>query len=146
MIVAGIDPSSGTTGIAIVQDGRTLLTHTTFTADKAHTLSHNMWEFHKQLHKLAMLYKPRRFVVERVSVSWNVNTIRRIAYYEAMAMIVAERRRAEVVQMNVSQARKRVLGAGNATKADVTREMSLRWSVNLTPDEADAALLALAAS
>jgi Holliday junction resolvasome RuvABC endonuclease subunit len=139
----GVDPASGTTGIAFVDDNDNVVETAVFTANKKLPIASQMMLFHKMFTVLCKKHKPRIVVVEKVSVSWNLDTVRKIAYYEAIAMLVAEKHKATVLQINVGSARKKALGKNmpKEAAAEVVRE---KYGQLLSLDETDAIVCALA--
>lgn len=88
-----------------------------FVADRSQALSTNLLEFSVKLDTLWQQFGGIDLVcIEQVSVSFNVNTIRKISYFEAVAMIVAASHGTEVIQIKPSQARKIALGKGSLSK------------------------------
>lgn len=145
MIVLGVDPSSGKSGLAI-WDGQKVIYRSVWIASKTRSLPGNLAAFALEVEKLCGKHKVEKVMIEKVSVSWNVNTIRKIAYFEAAAMLAAKMNGVDKIeQINVTSARKKVLGNGGLSKIE-SNEL-IRKKVNdqlMGPDEADAVLLAMA--
>src|SRR5438477_10994322 len=105
--VVGVDPSSSTTGVALARD-LDLIRIDTFVADKELPIETNMHRFRRSL-EAAIDFNGgcEIMVVEKVSVTYNLNTVRKIAYFEAMAMLVGAEVGARVIQVQATKARKR---------------------------------------
>lgn len=144
MRVLGVDPASRACGLAMVQDGE-LMSKATWKRDDKQTLRDALTDFYHFIDRFCSK-KPDVVTVEKVSVSWNLNTIRLIAYFESVAMLWGGRHMADVVQMNPSTARKRVLSKGNATKEQAQAMLTAAFPKHVwaTLDEVDATVLALA--
>jgi len=151
MISLGVDPSSSVTGLAVAIDDE--LTHTeVFRADPKIDIERNMAAFRDRLIQMWFEFGTVDIVVvEKVSVQWNVNTIRKIAYFEAVAMLRGADAGCAVIPVQATRARKTVLGSGGLSKEvcyGMMKEM-FPHRVWLGPkeggmDETDAAVLALA--
>lgn len=146
----GIDPSSSCSGVAIVNEGKIeYSTHVVHSPDMP--IQRNMNLFLKFLWKLQKESQVEGLVIERVSVSWNVNTIRKIAYFEAMGLLLAAQEAIYVSQVQATKARRIVLGRGTLSKEasfEVVKAKFPRWKfyskAEPAMDEADAIVLALA--
>lgn len=151
MRALGVDPSSSATGIAFVDHDMpphdVLIHKETFTTDTKLTLEKNMNNLLVLLVDLGnTVWKPEIVIVEKVSVSWNVNTIRKIAYFEAVAMLAADHWSARLFQPQATKARNRVFGKGNMSKEACWDKVKEDWPRGnwKTMDETDAFVLALA--
>lgn len=143
MKIIGVDPSSSSSGVAIMTDD---IVKKAFTWERnlKLTLELDMLLFHRELVNF-MKYETDLMVVEKVSVQWNVNTIRRIAYYEAAAMMAAAHYGCRCISVQATKARRLVFGKGNLSKeasAELVRERYPKRT--LTLDECDAVVLGLA--
>jgi Holliday junction resolvasome RuvABC endonuclease subunit len=108
-------------------------------------LPHNLDLFFRRCDNLIVAKMVTHVGIERVHVSWNVNTIRLLAYFEAIAMYAAEQMQCRVEQLAVTSARKRVLGSGKLSKAETAEKIKAMYTgLSLTDDECDAILIALA--
>lgn len=91
-------------------------------------------------------HEVRAAAVERLSVAHNMNTVRRIAYFEGAALAVLGACMVPVVvTANVATARSTVFGKGVVkAKTDVVRHVHNEGGVYnaLTPDECDALVMA----
>lgn len=152
----GVDPSSGVSGLAVAEtDSGHIEWFSAFHTHPDKPLWENMMEFSNEVKRVLSAYAPIEVVViEKVSVSWNVNTIRKIAYYEACAMLEAHDNPyvEEIFQPQATKARRMVLGKGNLSKEKCFELVKARFSdveFDLAKDggmdQADAVILALAA-
>lgn len=146
MKILGVDPSSSVTGIAVL-DAKDLSFEThTFKADHNKELQDNMNDCLFMLENLCR--KPYAVGIEKVSVSWNVNTIRKISYYEALGLLHAANTKASAHQLQATKARRIVLSKGTLSKEDSFKEVISRFPDHefANMDEADALVIALAAA
>lgn len=157
MKTAGIDPSSSRCGIAIVAvDG--VANSSTFIDDiqtwdvRGHKgkwlqeeIPGKLDAFAKNLAAYLIAKKVDRAVVELLSVTHNMDTVRKIAYFEGAALLACAAARIPVESMRTTQARKLVFGKGNIGKDEVRIVLEEMFQRRLTPDEADALVLAIAA-
>jgi Holliday junction resolvasome RuvABC endonuclease subunit len=140
----GIDPASGQSGIAIVDDEE-LLHSEVWKKTAVLSLATNLAMFAARCSILLQELDVPVIRIERVSVTMNLNTVRKIAYFEAAAMIAAAGR-AKVVQCNVGSARKAVFGHGGMKKVEAAERIRALYGDELTLDECDAIVMALAHS
>lgn len=144
----GIDPASHVIGLAQVHDGE-LVWKSTWRRPKGVELHRSLWTFWDFLRHAEELHKefvrPDLVVVEKVSVSWNVDTIRKIAYFEAMAMFwTAGEWNTQLVQASATTCRSRAgvpRSKAEAFAAVQTMLPDVEWD---SVDEADAYVCALA--
>ena len=148
MIVLGVDPASTKTGLAVVDRGKAdqLLYTEQFVLDRKATIDHNLSRFFKEVDRVICTVNVGHVVIERVHVSWNVNTIRKLAYFEAVAMLAAFDAGCVVEQLGVTTVRKKVFGSGKLKKEEAAELVRQRYHSTLTDDETDAIALALAAN
>jgi Holliday junction resolvasome RuvABC endonuclease subunit len=155
----GVDPSSTTTGYAIVEHpavaGIDLAIHecTTYTSNPKQPIEVNMAELISTLTSACanILAPPDVMIVEKVSVRWNVNTVRKIAYFEAAAMLQAAYWNVPVIQVQATKARRLALGKGNLKKTECYAQVKKEYTqIKYKPfsegggDQTDALVLALA--
>lgn len=144
MIVMGVDPSSGKSGLA-VWDGQKVIHSELWIADKKKPLASNIAAFALRVESVIGKHRVNKVMIEKVSVSWNVNTIRKIAYFESAAMLSASMNSVPSELINVTSARKKVLGNGGLSKVESnTMIRDMLKDQLLGPDECDAILLAMA--
>lgn len=150
LISMGIDPASRTTGIAVVKNGKLVVTHVFDTHLKAGYTDNQLAEALDDLrlcvedHRIA--YNPEIVVTELVASTRNMDTVRLLAYFEGAAMsgsFVSEEGPI-IHRERVTRARKQVLGKGSLNKEEAAALVRKRFqSPDLTLDETDACVLAL---
>jgi Holliday junction resolvasome RuvABC endonuclease subunit len=152
--VLGIDPASGQAGLCLVStETDTVLAHETNVAFKPAkddipelTMSRSLDSWEQRIEALMLKHRIDLVVVEKVSVSWNLDTVRKIAYFEAAAMLAARRAGVPAIMVQVTSARLHALGSGKLKKeqcSEMVREMhpEVDWQ---SDDETDAYVLAKA--
>lgn len=132
MRVLGVDPSSSTTGFSLLAEGELHWLSTWSSPEKAN-ITQGLTSFREHLDQLGSLLRPDVVAVERLSVSWNLNTVRRICYVEGLALHWAAVSGCKIVHVNVSKARAGVFpGRGKLSKEQVykivTAEVEWLWS------------------
>lgn len=147
MNYVGIDPSSSRVGIAVIGPVGV------FTAEwdvrghpgkwQADELPIALWRYQKKLDGFLRELRPAVAAIEQLSVSHNMDTVRKIAYFEAASIIACMRKKVAVYSVKTTTARKRVLGKGNITKPDTIPMLESLIGAKLGPDEADAVLFAM---
>jgi len=151
VIALGVDPASKKAGLAVV-DRRydKILSTEQFVSDPKAGHPQNMLDFWQRVGFLIVRHGVTHVGVERVHVSYNLNSVRLIAYFEAAAMMAGQAANCQVEQIVVTSARKRVLGSGKLKKADAIQQLKRKYIVRqhnltgLSDDEWDAVLMALA--
>ena len=142
MKVLGVDPASARSGIALL-DGERLVHSEQWTVTRALALPTNLAMFAARISILIHELEVELVRIERVHSVQNLDTVRKIAYFEAAAMIAAAGR-AEVEQMGISRARKLALGDGSLRKEAAAEIIRARYGEQLSLDECDAITVALA--
>jgi Holliday junction resolvasome RuvABC endonuclease subunit len=151
----GVDPSSTKTGLVAVQEDGFAMRAATFVAvygkskkpeDVTKDISENLIRFESFFLSFVEGLNIKAAVVERLSVAHNMNTVRRIAYFEGAALASLAATMVPIIaQTNVSTARAHVFGKGVAkAKTDVVRIVRGWGGVyeQLTEDECDALVMA----
>lgn len=155
MRYAGIDPSSSKCGIAVIElsgDAVDIVDLQTWDVRghkgkwRQDEIPEKLKAFTKNLAVYLMAQRVGNAAVELLSVQHNMDTVRKIAYFEGAALLACSEAGIPVESMRTTQARKRVFGKGNAKKEEVRALLEKRFSRHLSPDEADALTLAIAAS
>lgn len=154
MNVLGIDPASGQAGLCLVDTATdTVLAHETNVAYKPAkdslpelTMSRSLDAWEQRIEALLLVHRIDLVVVEKVSVSWNLDTVRKIAYFEAAAMLAARRAGVDAIMVQVTSARKEALGSGKLKKEECdaivrANHPEISWA---SMDETDAYVLAKA--
>jgi Holliday junction resolvasome RuvABC endonuclease subunit len=146
MIVMGVDCASKKTGIAVMR-GKNLLHHELYesmlppNASDAE-LSEALFSIRKRLLHVAKKYKIKKIVVELTGVQRNTNTLRLLAYFEAIVVLVAMELGVEIERVRTTSVRKSVLGSGNIDKKQVVANVIDKYG-EMGEDEAEAVVFAL---
>jgi Holliday junction resolvasome RuvABC endonuclease subunit len=154
MRVLGIDPGSVKVGHAITERGELLYSHLYQTKFHGRTengdarlLADAMEDYCDYTNLLIRTWRPDLVVIETVTSSINVDTIKKLSYYEALALVAVarvKRPKVAVTLARVQRVRKEVFGHGGLKKvkyADVC--VRPNYGADLSLDECDAIALAL---
>jgi Holliday junction resolvasome RuvABC endonuclease subunit len=149
MIVMGVDCASKKTGIAVMR-GKNLyyneLYETMMPPNASDSeLSKALYLFKKRLIYLGKTYKIKKIVVELTGVQRNTNTLRLLAYFEAIVVLVAMELNIEIERVRTTSVRKSVLGSGNIDKKQVVANVIDKYG-EMSEDEAEAVVFALKGS
>lgn len=144
MLGLGLDSASKVSGICLLKDDKPIeITH--YASNTKLSLPQRLLDFQKHIGS----YFPVDYLaIEKVSVRRNLNTVRKLAYFESAAILVAAKFKTPVFQFSPSVARKIALGNGKLTKEEIYNLYSKEY--NLSPfkkgghDESDAICLAFA--
>lgn len=146
MITMGIDCASKKTGIAILSKDKLLYSELHESGLPANAsdkeLAKALSLLRSKLIRLSRKYKPEKIVVELTGVTRNANTMRLIAYFEAMAILAARETGADIERIRTTSVRKKVFGYGNIDKQDVVRKVVKKYG-ELSEDESEAIVFAL---
>jgi Holliday junction resolvasome RuvABC endonuclease subunit len=120
MIALGVDPSSNTTGLALVRGDHgsaglwTVVHAAIWQPTKGDELSDRLWDLAKAVGSLSNTWGVDVVCVEKVHVTMNMDTVRKLAYHEAAAMIgpmvLQSPRLQGIMQVSVNHARKIAFG------------------------------------
>jgi Holliday junction resolvasome RuvABC endonuclease subunit len=124
MISMGIDPSSSHCGVAVLDVDSDGTFHsalyvggfTPLTIEKADErgLVLNMLAYIKYLTELE--YQPEVITIEKLQVAQNLNSVRKLLYYEAASLIAAASFDCPINHVAATSARRAGLGKGNTSK------------------------------
>jgi Holliday junction resolvasome RuvABC endonuclease subunit len=143
--VIGIDPGSRYAGIAVVEDDVLLFSYQKI-LDKGKTsddLAKCLYQFEKYIYRIIIEYYPSLLVVEHTSVARNMTTTKLLTYFESAALIAAGHYGILAERVRTKQARKIVMGNGNATKDDIRDWTFRKYDKMHGYDEAEAIIFAL---
>jgi crossover junction endodeoxyribonuclease RuvC len=146
LVVLGVDPSSTRSGLAAILrrgDENEIVHIETFARSKDEEIQHAMARFKGMMEHIVTQHGVEKIVVELVAVQHNLNTVRKIAYFEAMAMLVASQMGLDVEQIRTTSALKRVTGTGRMDKPDRQKWVLDHTGRHVSEDEADAVIFAL---
>lgn len=126
MRVLGLDPSSSKSGIALVVDGvpELLDVWKGKTNDSQMT---KLIQWADQVRAVLTFARPDLVVIEECGPHRNPQTFRALVRFEAVASYEVKRAGMILILHKVSEARKIVMGKGNAPKEEVFREMKRRY-------------------
>lgn len=144
----GVDCASRKSGLAVVE-GTKLLYHEAYnsmlrTAYSDKELAHELVAFYKKVGKIAKEYKVDIVCVELTAGFRNHQTSRMLAYFEAAAMMGVAGTRIKLYRARTIKARLSALGRGYTDKQKAIAKVRSRYGNNLTEDEAEAIIFALA--
>ncbi len=143
-VFLGIDPASTTAGIALLS-GKKFALIEIWQRDKSKSLSQNLFNFYVSLGKY---FPVDLVVVERLHAKLNMDTTRKIAYFEGAAIMKAAEHETPFLPLGVGSARKLAHGKGNLTKQEVydinSKKRKLLPFKKGGSDQSDAMTLALA--
>lgn len=151
MKIAGIDPSSSNTGVAIAIDS--VLTRAACWKPSTKNLGapDKLTEAFMWLMAWLLAEEPDMAVVEFLSVERNAQVTRVVSHYQAISVLACKLRGVVVIEARTTTARKHALGKGNLSKEEAWKEMKrLHPSFQFAHankggyDEMDAAVLAIA--
>lgn len=136
MISLGIDPSSSVCGVALAYRGEDdeprALKIDSFFAKSVDKIDHdglaqNMEDFRNFVNRFVKPSRPDVVVIEQVHVQHNVNTVRKIAYFEAVGILCANWWGADLFMVQATKARRIVLSKGTLSKENAELEVRARW-------------------
>ena len=149
MKIAGVDPSSSITGVALVENDQLVLTDA-WHRPKTGSPSERLTTYFLWLQNWLSYSKPDIAVIEYLSVTRNAEATRVISHYQAASAIACKLRGLLVVEARVTSARKASLGKGNMSKEEAYKKVKSlypdeNWGTikNGGADRADALILAL---
>ena len=112
-LVLGLDTSSSKAGIALLDDKYKLKKLDLWKKDKKKDHYANLLDFHNYVGKFLPV---DLVVVEKVSKSRNLNTVRLLAYFEAACLLAAQKHGIEILHISPKTARKNGFGSGSLSK------------------------------
>lgn len=118
--ILGVDPSSTCTGLAKKKGNKYVYKDIWKRNDKKN-LSWNLVSYGEFLESL---FPAQVVVIEDLSVPLNLDTVKKISYFQGLTIYIAEKWGAEVVLLRPSTARKAALGKGNLNKQEVYDKIS----------------------
>lgn len=113
--VLGIDPSSTSIGIAKYEKSK-ISYFDIWTRKKEKSLSENLVDYYNFLESL---FPVNSVVIEDLSVPLNLDTVKKISYYQGLSIFVAQKWNCEIILMRPTTARKLAYGKGNLNKQQV---------------------------
>jgi crossover junction endodeoxyribonuclease RuvC len=149
MIVMGIDPGIGTTGLANVKDEKgkqTLLSSFAITTpiDKSHNL--RLLMLYEKISLLIQSEKPDSASLEKLFFNTNITTAFEVGQARGVIILALTQAGIPIFEYTPIQVKQSLTGYGRAEKGQIQRMISavLKLPKTLTPDDvADAAAIAL---
>jgi Holliday junction resolvasome RuvABC endonuclease subunit len=148
--IAGIDPSSSCSGVALTEDQKLLLTDAWY-KPKSGSAPDRLVDYFLWLQNWLAANTPDVVVIEFLSVIRNAEATRVISHYQAISALACKLRGLLVIEARVTSARKAALGRGNLSKEESYKMIKARFPQedwgrinNGGADRADATVLALA--
>lgn len=145
----GLDPSSSKVGMCVTLKGGSILTSGSWDV-RGHKgkwlpgeIPGKLSDFEDRLAGFIASHPITDAAVEQLSVAHNMDTVRKIAYFEAACLMVCWRGIGNVHSVKTTTARKLVLGHGGLSKEKAHPLLESLAGRKLDPDEADAYLFAL---
>lgn len=148
MFVLGVDPGVSRCGYGLVASeaqAMSVVSAGVITTPVSDPLPQRLAELSAELEDLITEYRPNIVVVERVFFQTNVRTAMSVGQASGLALALAHKHGAEVVQYTSNEVKQCVTGDGAATKAQTQRMVQQLLSLPERPDPPDVAdALALA--
>lgn len=151
MKIAGIDPSSSCTGVALVEDKSLLLTDA-WHKPKTGSAPDRLVNYFLWIQNWLAVNEPDIVAIEFLSVVRNAEATRIISHYQAISALACKLRGILVIEARVTSARKAALGRGDMSKEESYKKIKEMYPLeewgrinNGGADRADATVLALAA-
>lgn len=149
MNIIGVDPSSSKCGVCFVKDGK-VTDIGFFRSDTKDDLGKRIFDWYRYLRSFKAKRKVDCVAVEEDSVNRNLNTIRKISYFESGALLSAGEWGSKSLLIKPNTARKQALGNGALKKEEVyeiyRKEFKLRDEKDGGNDQSDAICIGLAAN
>lgn len=138
----GIDPSSTATGLVVVGPRGGIRYTSSWLRPKKGEVLDWMGEYYKWLTVELRSIRANAITaaVEQLSVSQNMDTVRKIAYFESLALLCCIQNGLDTHQVKATSVRKLVYGAGNLSKKQVFEKNCKQHGNKLFKDHGGAAL------
>jgi Holliday junction resolvasome RuvABC endonuclease subunit len=147
-LILGLDTSSTKSGIALLNERKTLKSLDLWKKDKKKTAYENLLDWQNYVETL---FPVDLVVIEKVSKSRNLNTVRLLAYHEAAVLLSAQKWGIEILHISPMTARKQGLGNGRLKKEAIYTMVKSKYKKKKFlefdkggNDQTDAVTLALA--
>lgn len=113
--ILGVDPSSTSIGLAKYKNGKYLY----IDVWKRNEKKELSWNLVNYAEFLEVLFPVQTVVIEDLSVPLNLDTVKKISYFQGLTIYMAEKWKAEIILLRPSSARKAAYGKGNLKKEAV---------------------------
>jgi Holliday junction resolvasome RuvABC endonuclease subunit len=150
MRILGIDPSSTTCGVAVVDIPGEILDVGHWNRNKRESHPTGFVDWFRWLESYIALWQPQMAAIEMLGVERNANTARAVAFYQSISACCCKLHGLVVVEVRTSSARSIVLGNGGLSKDDAWEIMRKKHPNLFSPkkqggeDEMDALVIAVA--
>lgn len=121
----GVDVSSSSTGLTVIEDGQLVESTIWKPLNKKALASDRLFEYGQWIGNKLYAHRPDLVAVTSTSFSRNIHTTRVISRYEGVTIDKAKLYSADVVEAKDSTARKLVLSRGNLSKEEAYQEVRL---------------------
>ena len=147
-LILGLDTSSTKSGIALLDNKKKIKSLDLWKKNNKKTAYENLldWQIYVET-----LFPVDLVVVEKVSKSRNLNTVRLLAYHEAAVLLSAQKWGIEILHISPMTARKQGLGNGRLKKEAIYAMINTKYKKEIFlefdkggNDQTDAVTLALA--
>lgn len=115
-LILGLDTSSTKSGIALLNEKREIKNLDLWKKDKKKNPYENLHDWYEYVQTL---FPVDLVVIERVSKTRNLNTVRLLAYHEAAVLLAAQKWDIEILHISPMTARKQGLNNGKLKKEAV---------------------------
>ncbi len=150
--ILAIDPGYDRCGIAILKKDNTketLVYSCCITTHKKDPLSVRLASLYKAINDIIATYKPDVLAVETLFVSVNKKTVIAVAEARGVILLIGGVHTMPVIELSPQDVKIALTGAGNATKQQVQKMVSLSLGIDTSQkidDELDAIAVGFAAS
>ena len=127
--VLGLDPGTATFGWGVVESGGERPVHRAhgvILTDASHALGDRLAEIRNALVAIIREQRPDRIAIERIFSQGNVQSAVGIGAARGITLLVASDLAIPLIEATPSEMKRAVAGDGRATKAAVTRAVTLR--------------------
>lgn len=147
MLILGIDSSSTKSGVAVIKDGK-VTEVSVFYSNKKDDLGKRLYDWGEYLRNTKAKRRIDAIGLEQVSSSRNLNTVRMLAYFEAVVIQKSAEWDTKLFLFKPATARKIALGNGSITKEQVYDKFKKKYGLlpysNGGNDQSDSIVIALA--
>lgn len=117
MKVLGVDPSSACCGLALMENGKLLLTDA-WKRPKRGSAPERLFDCFSYMVSWIMVHRPDMAAIEFLSVERNAKTTRIVSHYQCAVTLACKQMGLIVIEGRVSSARAIALGNGGMSKVD----------------------------
>ncbi len=149
IFVLGVDPGIAITGLAIVKkknENLELIHYGAIKTSSALTVPERLKDLHRQLTDVLCNFKIDHAAIEKLFFSTNLKTVINVSEARGVILYTLSEFDKEIYEYTPLEAKKSVLGKGNATKKEIQEAVMNIFNLVASPkpdDAADAIALAL---